>query len=186
MVIVVGMLFMICKGVAAPESVGELRQLREEQQQASLRDYYVHEEKITELKRAAGAHERLESRSFLWQFTRDVGRLMPFIVWQLLLLAVLVVLLLRKRFLWWYLIPVGALIIIVGVQRYERAQQWVIIARDDVALHMGPGEHYPRVAQLHMLDEVLMADFHDHDGWYKVSFNGLMGWLPQGALDVQS
>lgn len=167
--------------VAMGSVVDEIRELRDKQQTASLQEYYQYEDNISELKREAGAVPQQQNSSSLWVFVRDIGHALPFIVWQLLSLVLLFFFIIKKTCSWLLTLALCGSLAVVGVQQYERSQQWLIIPKDGVEMRLGPGDSYPTAGKLGMLDEVRVID--QRDGWYQVVYNGTTGWLPQGVVN---
>lgn len=184
MVLVVILMLFACNIMAlSDDAVERVCLLRAQQRYASVHEYYRCEAEITALKREAGVQEQRESTTLTWRVVRDVGRLIPYLFLQLLLITILFLLLFHRIGAWWLVLLFGGVGLIVLVQRYERQQQWIILPRDGITLMMGPGEAYPVVSRLKMLDEGrLLAN---RDGWQQLHCNGVTGWMPQGADDVR-
>ena len=171
----------VCCGclVGMSALVDEIVDLRSRQRNASVREYYDYENRIIERKQTVNGDARLEPLSFTKKIVRDVGHALPFIVWQGIVLVLLVVLALQRKFSFMLAILLGLVMVIVGLQYCERIQQWIIIDKDAHVLRLGPGNGYPVCLQLQALDEVRVLAW--RGDWCKVTRDGIIGWLEDGA-----
>lgn len=101
--------------------------------------------------------------------------LIPFIMWQLACLFLLCAMMLSNRISWVMLSLLVGVAAMLAVGYYERAQQWLVISRDGVVMHLGPGTAYPCQASLHALDRVHVLG--SRDGWSQIEHNGVIGWI---------
>ena len=175
---IAGMLW--CTLLISSLKVDELKQLREQQKTASLREYYTCEKAIHDLKQEAGAVDQASAQAW-WVFLRDAGHALPFIFWQLAALFILCMLIYMQRFSWLLAALFCIVMTVIIVVLQERHQRWFIVDKESVEFRIGPGREYPVAGTMHLLDEANIIG--QKDGWYKISFNGTIGWVAQGEAN---
>lgn len=160
--------------VKIDQDVKSIEEMRAGQQVAGIQEYYDYEKKINAIKHVYGNNDvRIEG--FLSKTLRDGLHAVPFLVWQLSCIFLLFFVLFKKRVSW---IALGLLVIVLGMVvlgYYERKQKWLVIKRDGVPLHLGPGAHYPVQKKLHIFDEVRVLSL--RDGWSQIESQRVIGWI---------